>query len=395
MTSFERDPTGLKRAPFALSLLVSLLLGSCASPWESLHEGQGWTLFVQDASEIESQPFLDAMDMARPVVEAEFGAFEKHVRVYAWNGGLKLTNGKRGTLVEELEAVENVPGIGPAKVQAFHARGGDLLGDRGGVFLGAAEVGTAVHELVHARLAEAGYDLPLWLEEGIATFLGDGIVHDGEWQSDGLACWHLRELSEEELDDAALKRLLELEPGDEHDFRDNVLVHFVGWAIVFDLRLQDGSLEWEDWVARYQNGITVAEARERMERSLSPKTPLRWLERLDDDDPRVRMAAVKGTWKLRSRRVAERLLARLKEETDPEVRASLAVNVLATAGEIRLGRRLYWWMWRSITPVLRDPDLPDPDEREAVETLYKFYRYEAGRAQSKVALERLSRFLEE
>mgnify|MGYP002078786700 CR=1 FL=1 len=372
------------------------MIGGCRAPWKPLHQGDGWSLYVQDASKIEPAPYLDAFGVARPAVESIFGPFERHVRVFAWSGGVRMRDGSRGDLVHDLDTIEDVPGIGLAKVQAFHARGGDFLGERSGVFMGAVEVGTAVHELVHARLAEFSRNLPLWLEEGIATVCGDGIVRDGVWVRDGLACWHLRELSEEQLDDATLTRLLNVQPGQEHDFRDNVLVHFLGWAIVFDLmRESNGELEWQRWIDKYKRGIDLAEARRRIERSLDPRATRDWLARLEDPDPGVRLAATKGTWKLRSRAVAELLLHALDEEKDPEVRASLAVNALATAGETRLGRRLYWWMWRSITPVLEDSRLESNDEREAIDTLYRFYRYEVGKEQSKVALEKLARFLDE
>ena len=65
-----------------------------------------------------------------------------------------------------------------------------------------------MHELVHARLAQEGVELPLWFEEGVATFLGDGALVSGRWVVDGLACWPLRELQKARPRGAELRRLL-------------------------------------------------------------------------------------------------------------------------------------------------------------------------------------------
>jgi len=103
------------------------------------------------------------------------------------------------------------------------------------VYAGVAEPGTAVHELVHARLAEEDPDLPLWFEEGLACLMGDGFLDQEHWIVDGLACWPMRELREQKLGDGDLARLLALKAEDSLSARDNVLIHFVGWAVVFDL----------------------------------------------------------------------------------------------------------------------------------------------------------------
>ena len=85
----------------------------------------------------------------------------------------------------------------------------------------------------------------------------------------------------------------------------------------------------------------------------------------------------------------------LDEEDDPEVQACLAVNALATAGQVRLGRRQSWWMWKTVFPVLRLTELDDPDETSALRTLYRAYRYGNSRYDTQAALERLDRFWED
>ena len=312
-------------------------------------------------------------------------------RVYAWTGSVQMDNGTGGTIERDNDAAQQVPGIGPARVRAFHARESDLFGERSRVFLGQASVGTAIHELVHARLAERPEDFPLWFEEGLAMLLGDGALFEGKWCVDGLACWPLRELSEEVLNDAQLELLLSLYASDPHDLRTNVLVHFLGWAIVFDLYRETGWFDWKGWSKRYAQGISVTETRVRMNRTLSVECVDSWLERLDDPDPAVRLCCAKGTWKLRSRKVADKLVRALRSEEDANVAASLAVNLLATAAEVQVG----WPMRYRAVRVLRDPQVEDPVERKALRSLYNYFRYGSSQRESKRALEDLSRFLEE
>ena len=370
------------------------LLGGCQTPWTPLHEGEGWTLYVQDAERVDTDRYQEAFEAARVAVEDALGPFEDHVRVFAWHGGVDMRDGSTRGTIEHEEIVQNVPGIGPAKVEGFHARGGDLLG-RSGVFLGKPDVGTTVHELVHARLAEHDADYPLWFEEGVAHVMGDGIYHEGAWCMDGLACWPLRELGEERLNDKQLELLLSLSPGDTQDMRTNVLVHFFGWAIVFDVYREEGKLDWKTLKRFYEKGITVAEARRRMERTLSRATATDWLERLEHPDPAVRLGAVKGIWKLRSREVASVLAIALREEEHPEVKAAIAINLMSTAAETRVGWRTRRRMWRSLGRALRDPDVPDPIEREALQVAYRYYAWGGDEDRVKQAIEDLSRFLDE
>ncbi len=381
------------RAALAATLF---LLAGCSS-WQRAEQYEGWSLYVRSGEQVSSEEFHRAVQPAFEAVEELLGPFEDGVRVHAWNGGVEMQDGTRGRITSGGDGtIADIPGIGPARVRAFHTRGGNGFMAPGGVFVGTADVGTSVHELIHARLAEQGADLPLWFEEGFAMLLGDGALHHGEWVVDGLACWPWRELREQQLDRAEIERLLSLDSGASHTVRENVLVHFLGWAIVFDLHRETGSLEWRTLLATHRVAADhTAEALARLSRTLEEDTPLEWLERLDDPNPAVRLAAARGTWKLHSPRAQLRLLEALDEEDDPEVQACLAVNALATAGQVRLGRRQSGWMWRTVFPVLRLTELEDPDETSALRTLYRAYRYGNSRYDTQAALERLDRFWED
>lgn len=360
-------------------------------------EYEGWSLFVKSGETIASEDFVASVQPAFEAVELHLGPFKDNVRIHAWHGGVEMEDGAKGRITTAGDGtINHVPGIGPARVRAFHARGDGGLFSSSGVFVGTTDVGTAVHELVHARLAEHPEELPLWFEEGFAMIMGDGTLRNGAWVVDGLACWPWRELREQELDDVQLARLLEVSSGEAHSVRDNVMVHFVGWAIVFDLYREVEVLDWRLLLERFRRaGSPLAEARRRLDRTLEAETPERWLQRLEDADPGVRMAAARGTWKLHSRDIQQVLLRALKQEEDPEVQASLAVNALATAGQVRVGGRQSGWMWRAIFPVLRMTELEDPEETSALRTLYRAYRYGNSRYDTQAALERLGRFWED
>jgi len=374
----------------ALALALGLGAASACSSWQAVHEYGAWTLYRQRDSEVDESTFQAAFTPAFAAVEELFGPFRSKVRVHAWHE----REGRADPLAEAEASIgyRDVPGIGPARIQAYHARGiaGPLSPT--GVFIGQPDVGTAVHELVHARLAEDKVRLPLWFEEGLASLVGDGIAIDAVWVVDGLACWPLRELREEALDELELARLLRIRASDRTSVKDNVMVHFVGWAVVFDLYRETGRIDWELWRARFDFDDQLADAHRRMLRTLAPHTPLEWLERLDDPDRRVRLAAAKGTWKLRSRAVLERLLDALEIETDPEVRVGLAVNALAAAGEVRIsGQR--WW--RAVFEALANAELQDPEEARAIADLYQAYRWQQDKDEARDALSRLTRFWEE
>ncbi len=376
--------------PMVRILVLSLLtLASCTS-WKPVARHERWTLYELPGQAVAARQFAEAFDPAFEAVEVTLGSFERRVDVHAWpeSGGPGGDGSRVGT------GVHQVPGIGPARIQAYHARGGSAFG-RSGVFIGAPDAGTAVHELVHARFAELGTELPLWFEEGIAGVLGDGILVDGLWYVDGLACWPLRELGEELLSDENLARLIALDASEETSVRDNVLVHFVGWAVVFDLYRESGaSIEWRSWLAAFGDD-PLPEVRRRMERTLSAATPLAWIDRLESEDRGVRLATAKGLWKLRSREVLDALLTALERESDPEVRIGLAVNILATAGELTLP----WRRWReveiAVREALRSADLDDAREQRAALDLYRAYRRGEPEGDPERSLERLSRFWEE
>lgn len=382
---------------FARLLLALLpLLAGCTS-WERRQEFEGWTLYVQSGERVEVQEFHDAVQPAFEAVERELGPFQREVRVHAWSGGVEVQGGTRGVLRGSPEdAVEVIEDIGPARVTAFHARSDGGPFSLSGVFVGSADTGTAVHELVHAYFAERGTDLPLWFEEGFAMILGDGALYGGHWYHDGLACWPWRKLREQALSDEEIAHLLRVTARDDHSSRDNVLVHFLGWAIVFDLYREQGDLDWQRMLDRFHAAPDpVREARRRLERTLDEDTPLAWLERLRDPHPAVRLATARGTWKLHSRNALTLLTRALRNEDDPEVQAALAVNALATAGQTRLRRRQEGWMWRTVFPVLRDTELTVAEETSALRTLYRAYRYGSRRYDTQAALARLDRFWEE
>ncbi|TDJ72267.1 MAG: HEAT repeat domain-containing protein [Planctomycetota bacterium] len=385
----------------SLTLPLLLLLAGCSS-WEPVRRYDRWTLYEERASEVSPEAFEAAFNPAFEAVEAALGPFERRVHVHAWNGAVSLDGAQRGSIRRDREdAIEDIPGIGPALIQAYHSRGGSGPFAPTGIFIGTADAGTAVHELVHARIAESGRSLPLWFEEGYASILGDGLLVGGRWVVDGLACWPWRELSEERFSDAELTRLLELRASDDATIKENVLVHFLGWAIAFDLYRETGTLDWEVWLDRFDERDTLAEARRRLARTLAPETPIDWCERLADPDPGVRLACAKGMWKLRSEAVFHRLMEALEDERNPEVRVGLAINALAAAGELRL----HWRTWRSaerrILRALRDSELPDSAERAAALELYHAYRpdrrgiHGTHGDQAQAALARLARFWEE
>ena len=87
---------------------------------------------------------------------------------------------------------------------------------------------------------------------------------------------------------------------------DNVLVHFVGWAIVFDMYREDGRVEWDAWRTKVRARMAVEEARVRLDRTTSERTVAAWMERLSDERREVRLATAKGLWKLRSATVVDR-----------------------------------------------------------------------------------------
>lgn len=399
----EREPPTISASTMTKLWILRAALGSVlllaagCNAWEPAVESTGWSLYVQSGETISIEEFHDAIQPAYEAVERYLGPFSGRVRVHAWNGGVEMEGGNRGEITNDAsETIENIPGIGPARVRAFHARGGGGPLDESGVFLGTAKVGITVHELVHAHLVDVSPELPLWFEEGLAMILGDGAMYEGEWIVDGLVCWPWAELRQEELTDEDLAQLLRVRSGDDHTIRDNILVHFVGWAIVFDLYRELGRFDWRLLLERFREAPDeLAEARRRIEHTLASTTPIQWLERLGDPEPATRLAAVRGTWKLQSRSVRFIQIERIRKENNTQIKASLAVNVLATNGTRDLSGEERDELWRSVLPVLRNLELADAEETAALRALYRSYRDEQSRHDTKAALGLLTRFWEE
>jgi len=370
--------------------LLLLALESCAS-WRTVDEHEKWTLRTESGQKVDVQAYARAFEPALSAVESAFGPFRERVSVHVL-ADEKGASSKGASALAQPENLEPqvVPGIGLARVRAWHVRSTGPFGTPAGIYIGAPDTGTATHEFVHARLAELCGDLPLWFEEGLAAILGDGILMQGRWTVDGLACWPLRELGDQKLDDAELERLCRLRAGEDGDTRENVLAHFVGWAIVFDLMRESGSLDWNDWLARYRNGISTADARERIERTLAPATVDTWLEHLKDARPEVRAATAKGLWKLRSESALVHLLDALEAERDPEARIVMSINALAAAGELTLRPELTSRVWRTVRPRLRGAQLEDSAENRALGELLRSLRF-GSRGASQGPLEALRR----
>ncbi len=380
------------RPRLSLALLAAALTGACAA-WSQVEVPESWTLYAPRGEAIDSEPFQRALEPAFLAVERELGPFQSRVRINAWSGG------DAGVELPGRAEVQDVPGIGPARVRAFHVRGGGNPFGAVGVFLGTTEAGTVVHELVHARLAEEPDRVPLWFEEGLASLLGDGALFDGGWQIDGLVCWPLRELREQDLRDQELLALLALSARAEPDARENLLVHFVGWAIVFDLAREDPAGHWRAWLARYRAGVAaegeLAQARQRIARTLDSSTEREWLERLSSPEAATRFAAAKGTWKLRSRSAVDALLEALADEAQPEVRYALALNAFLSSAEAPVGRSRWITIRERALPVLRACELPDEAEAQAAREFHRGIFGGGRRRRSQEQLEALARFWEE
>ncbi|MBM3975467.1 MAG: hypothetical protein FJ299_00575 [Planctomycetes bacterium] len=388
----------------AMIVACALLAGGC-SAWKQRQQFDGWTLWTRDEAPIDGAAFERALEPAFAAIEREMGPFEKSVAVHAWSGGVELESGVRGRVVDGEEPLLEVPGMGPARVRAFHSRGDGSPFSRGGIYLGEAEASAAAHELVHARLAELELTPPLWFEEGLASLYSDGALVDGAWVIDGFAFWPWKELRAQRLSDAELGDLLALDGGRDHSLRENLLVHFLGWALVFDIARAAPEAGWRAWletalencgpeVLARDRTAAVAQARAALERTLDPTTPLSWLKRLDSPDPGVRLAAARGTWKLATPEIGDRLLAAIAKETDREVRTALVVNLLIGPGQTRYGWQNWWRMRREAIPHLREPGLDDPLETEAAARLYSAWRGRGGK-DAQEALRALRRLWEE
>lgn len=357
--------------PFWAALLLAGLT-SCSS-WREVRSFDKWTLYETASDPLEPGLWERTFEPAIEAVEAHFGPFRAPVAVHAWSGGVGLKD-QRHTIVigSDKSATQQIPGIGAARIQAWHARGSGF-GHRGGIFIAEPQVGTAVHELVHAHYAEQETDLPLWFEEGVATLIGDGAMWNGQWLIDGLAYWPLRELREDPPTDSELKTLLEVRAGKSASVAENVSVHFVGWAIVFDLYVETGSLDWKVWFERFDFDNPVQDARRRMQRTLQAETEAQWLDRLTSSNPGRRLATARGVWKVRNDRVANILLDALESEEVPEIRTSLALNLLAGTKQSRRSLGIRKRIKRLVSQVFNEVRLPNLREQQAMDVVQEAF----------------------
>jgi hypothetical protein len=382
-----------------VKILTALALASAlcgCSNWQRIETREQWTLYAKKGESLDAERFERALAPAFVAVEKKLGPFEDRVRVHAWNDPDQFSDMPR-PMPPGVAPIEDVPGIGKARVRAYHVTGGATLFAPTGVFLGTAEVGTVVHELVHARLAEMPMRVPLWFEEGLASLWGDGVFHEGRWVFDGFACWPARVLREEQISDEELARVLQLSASQDYSSRDNLLVHFVGWALVFDLARELPNAGWRGWLEHFEadakSRTQLLAARDRIARSTQAATIRNWLVRLNDPDPGVRLATAKGIWKLRSQAAIDALLAALPKETDVQVRLSLSLNVLLAQGEMRLSRRTSRDLWRNVLPGLGELNIEDDAERVALRQFLGGMRGRGGSTQK--GLDGLARYWEE
>lgn len=364
----------VRAALITTCVVLAGVLSSCTT-WKHHARGENWSLYVKPGSGVDTQAFEELLDPALAAVEAELGDFQRPVRVHAWDGGVNLESGTRGQIVEGEDAGLVQSNLGVARVRAFHVKR-DPFGP-GGVFLGEPSPGAAVHELVHARLAELRPAPPLWFEEGLAMFLGDGELAEDGWKRDGLCAWPRSVLRKTRPDDQTLAEILALKSGTEHTVDQNLLVHFIGWALVFDLYRSDPDGDWRTWLATFEADFAANpdSARQRIDRSLDNGTLLVWLnDKLSDPDPGVRCAAARGMWRGADSASLQLLSSALRHETDPSVKATLAINILAAAGEGRFPGRGRWNGLRLPVEVLRRLEFGSVDDMRAAERLVAGYR---------------------
>ena len=381
---------------------LGFALGSCSS-WSVAASNEDWTLYVKPGGNVDVGNFDSMLDPAVAAVEAFLGPFEKSVKIHAWDGGVELSTGNRGRISEGKDAglIEDLPNFGTARVRAFHVRPGGL--GPGGVFLGEAAPSAAVHELVHARLAEMygpRDTLPLWFEEGLAQVLADGVLTkgvDGEpptWVRDGLCAWPLSILREQQIADAELEDLLAIRASDSHSVEDNLMIHFVGWALVFDLYREDPTGSWKTWLARME--ANPEDARMRLNRSIDETVVRRWLTaHFEDEDPAVRQAAARGIWRIGDPVTLQLLSSALRREENQAVVATLTINILAAAGEGKFAGMGRWNGLRLPLMKLREEPFEDATERWAARRLLAGYQGYAGSEAIQEAFEVLSSYWQE
>jgi hypothetical protein len=375
------------RSP-ALLLLVTL---GCAASWRTVAVYEGWSLHERNRPSLDAGLWASEVEPARQAVVDWLGPFEEAVRVHALEAPVHLSEDGR-SVVHAAEASQPVPGMGTATIKGYHTR--STSASDSGVFVQEADSGTLVHELVHARLAELEPDLPLWFEEGVACLLADGLVVEGRWVRDGFSAWPWVELRASRPRPLELERVLARSSNEPMGVRENVLAHLVGWALVFDLWRETRSDSWQDWFEAFDWEHPLVDAQRRLDRVLSPAVPAGWLRaRLASPSQPVRLAALRGAWKLASPETGAALLAALELEIDPEVRASLAVNLLASGPALAADAAGLRQAHEEARRALEAVELPRVDEAGAARALCRSLR--GGPGDPDVALEGLRRFWDE
>ncbi|MDF1797709.1 MAG: HEAT repeat domain-containing protein [Planctomycetota bacterium] len=407
-----------RRSRLVLALLAALL-ASCSS-WREVSSHEDWSLYVKPGGGVDVQSFEELLGPAVAAVEGQFGPFEAPVRIHAWSGGVDLETGNRGRIADGDDAGLINAKAGTARVRAFHVRA-DPFGP-GGVFLGEASAGSAVHELVHARFAETDVELPLWFEEGLAMHFADGVLTEStpvwaapegvppaapsaldaatpsgpRWVRDGLCAWPLSRLRELEFTDDELTSLLALRAEDGHSIEENLVVHFLGWALVFDLYREHPNGDWRDWLAVHKADPSIATVRARIARSIDPETVRLWLHTgLTSDDPAVRRATARGSWRVADSASLQLMSSALRKETDEAVRATLVINILAAAGEGRYPGMGRWNGLRLPLRLLSSLVFTDAAEAAAAGILDEGYRRGATREEISAAFEVLEKYWQE
>ena len=120
-----------------------------------------------------------------------------------------------------------------------------------------------------------------------------------------------------------------------------------------------------------------------------------WLDRVEDEDPAVRLAAARGAWKVGDVDVISLLLDQLEREEDDEVKVCLAVNALAALGRVEPTREIERRLWPTVLRALRRVELTQPEEQDAARELYRSYRRWGGWRSRQGAFDRLDRFWRE
>ncbi|MDE0904398.1 MAG: HEAT repeat domain-containing protein [Planctomycetota bacterium] len=377
-----------------LTILI-LATAGCAT-WRTVGSYEGWSLHEASPNLIQEDPWRVQVEPAKAAVEAWLGPFQNPVQIHALAGPVHLTEDGQG-VVHAAEASQPVAGMHQTEVRGYHLQGTDPS-QAGKIFVRDPSLPTLVHELVHARLAEDQNKLPLWFEEGVACLLSDGLMFEEHWVRDGFAAWPWAELHARRPDGLELQDILDLDSMSASSVRQNVLAHLVGWALVFDLWRETRSDDWNTWYAAFDWKHPVQDAQRRLDRVLSGPVPGEWLRaRLTSSNGGVRLAALRGAWKLASPEVGAILLGALEMEKDPEVRIALAVNLLASGTQVAADGGGLLHIHECARTALSQSSLPVLSEALAVRALLLALEDAAPGegAHARGALEGLRRFWDE